>query len=122
MGILDMLTSVLAARAASDLDPAVIPVALSDVLGNGGQGGGLSAIVARLEQAGFADQVKSWIGAGENLPVSAEQLQEVLGAATVRQLAVRFGIPADQLSTVLAQVLPSAIDRASPTGALPPEA
>jgi uncharacterized protein YidB (DUF937 family) len=34
---------------------------LSEVLGNGGQGG-LSAIVAKLQQAGLGDQVKSWIG------------------------------------------------------------
>ncbi|NGX97321.1 MAG: DUF937 domain-containing protein [Candidatus Afipia apatlaquensis] len=118
MGILDMLTSVMAARAASELDSAVIPAVLSEVLGSGNQGG-LSAIVARLEQAGLGDQVKSWIGTGQNLPVSAQQLQQVLGNDVVRQLATRFGIPVDQLSTVLAQVLPGAVDRASPEGALP---
>jgi uncharacterized protein YidB (DUF937 family) len=37
----------------------------------------------------------------------------------VKQLATRFGIPVDQLSTVLAQVLPTAIDQASPKGTLP---
>jgi Uncharacterized protein conserved in bacteria len=79
----------------------------------------LSAIVARLEQAGLGDQVKSWIGTGQNLPVSAQQLQQVLGNDVVRQLATRFGIPVDQLSTVLAQVLPGAVGRASPEGALP---
>lgn len=121
MGILDMLTSVLAARAASDLEPGIIPVVLSEVLGRDNQGG-LSAIVAKLEQAGLGDQVKSWIATGPNLPVSALQLQEVLGSTTVRQLATRFGIPVDQLSTVLAQVLPAAVDQASPEGALPPTA
>jgi uncharacterized protein YidB (DUF937 family) len=118
MGILDMLTSVMASRAASELETAVIPVVLSEVLGNGSEGG-LSAIVARLQQAGFGDQVKSWIGTGQNLPISAQQLQEVLGNDVVRQLATRFGIPVDQLSTVLAQVLPPAVDRASPNGTLP---
>ncbi len=118
MGILDMLTSVMAARAAKELDPAVIPVILSEVLGSGGAGG-LSAIVARLEQAGLGDQVRSWIGTGANLPVSALQLQEILGSDVVRQLATRFGIPVDQLSTVLSQVLPNAVDQASPNGTLP---
>ncbi len=115
MGILDMLTSVMAARAASELDSAVIPAVLSEVLGSGNQGG-LSAIVARLEQAGLGDQVKSWIGTGQNLPVSAQQLQQVLGNDVVRQLATRFGIPVDQLSTVLAQVLPE-----QSTGQVPKE-
>ena len=121
MGILDMLTSVMAARAASELEPGIVPVALGEVLGSDSQGG-LSAIVAMLEQAGFGDQVKSWIAIGDNLPISALQLQEVLGSATVRQLATRLGIPADQLSTVLAQVLPAAVDQASPQGTLPPTA
>jgi uncharacterized protein YidB (DUF937 family) len=118
MGILDMLTSVMASRAASELETAVIPVVLSEVLGNGSEGG-LSAIVARLQQAGFGDQVKSWIGTGQNLPISAQQLQQVLGSDVVKQLATRFGIPVDQLSTVLAQVLPTAVDQASPKGTLP---
>lgn len=118
MGILDMLTSVMASRAASELETAVIPVVLSEVLGNGSQGG-LSAIVAKLQQAGFGDQVKSWIGTGQNLPISAQQLQQMLGSDVVKQLAARFGIPADQLSTVLAQVLPTAVDQASPKGTLP---
>jgi uncharacterized protein YidB (DUF937 family) len=118
MGILDMLTSVMASRAASELETAVIPVVLSEVLGNGSEGG-LSAIVARLQQAGFGDQVKSWIGTGQNLPISAQQLQQVLGSDVVKQLATRFGIPVDQLSTVLAQVLPTAIDQASPKCTLP---
>ena len=67
MGILDMLTSVMAARAAKELDPAVIPAILGEVLGSGGAGG-LSAIVAKLQQAGLGDQVKSWIGNGTIRP------------------------------------------------------
>lgn len=118
MGILDMLTSIMASRAAGELETAVIPVVLSEVLGNGSQGG-LSAIVAKLQQAGFGEEVKSWIGTGQNLPISAQQLQEVLGSDLVKQLASRFGIPADQLSIVLAQVLPTVVDQASPKGTLP---
>jgi uncharacterized protein YidB (DUF937 family) len=118
MGILDTLTSMMASKGASAIEAAGIPVILGEVLGNGGQGG-LSAIVAKLQQAGLGDQVKSWIGTGENLPISAQQLQEVLGSDMVRQLAGRFGIPVDQLSTVLAQVLPTAVDHASPSGTLP---
>lgn len=121
MGLLDTLTSMMASKAAGEIEAAVIPVVLSEVLGNGGQGGqgGLSAIVAKLEQAGLGEQVKSWIGTGQNLPISAQQLQQVLGSDVVRQLAGRFGIPVDQLSTVLAQVLPNAVDHASPSGTLP---
>lgn len=121
MGILDMLTSVLAARSADSLDKSLIPIVLKEVLGHGDQGG-LSSIVERMTQAGLGDIAKSWVGTGENIPISAQQLQDLLGNDNVRQIAKRFGIPVDQLSTVLAQVLPAAVDGASPNGALPPKA
>ena len=118
MGILDTLKGLLSSSEANALEAAIVPVVLNEVLGKGDQGG-LSAIVAKLEQAGLGDQVKSWIGNGHNLPITAQQLQEVLGSETVRQLAAKFGVPVDQLSTVLAQVLPTAVDKASPAGKLP---
>ena len=97
MGILDSLeNSPMFKGALGQLEAAVIPAVLGEVLGQGGQGG-LSAIVAKLEQAGLGDQVKSWIGNGQNLPISAEQLQQVLGSDVAKQLAARFNIPLDQL-------------------------
>jgi uncharacterized protein YidB (DUF937 family) len=119
MGILDSLeNSGVLKGALGQLEAAVLPVVLSEVLGNGSQGG-LNAIVAKLQQAGFGDQVKSWIGNGQNLPITAEQLQQVLGSDTVKQLAARFNLPIDQLGKVLAEQLPLAVDHASPDGRLP---
>jgi uncharacterized protein YidB (DUF937 family) len=98
MGILDSLENNPALRSAlGQLGAAVLPAVLSEVFGTNNQGG-LSAIVARLQQAGFGDQVKSWLGDGQNLPISADQLRRVLGSDTVRQLAARYNIPVDQLS------------------------
>jgi uncharacterized protein YidB (DUF937 family) len=119
MGILDSLENSPAFKSAlGQLEAAVVPVVLSEVLGKSGQGG-LNAILAKLQQAGFGDQVKSWIANGQNLPITAEQLQQVLGSDTVRQLAARFNIPVDQLAKVLAQQLPTVVDHASPDGKLP---
>jgi uncharacterized protein YidB (DUF937 family) len=119
MGIFDSLENSPALKGVlGQLGSAVIPVVLSEVLGNGNQGG-LSAIVAKLEQAGLGEQVKSWIGSGQNLPITAEQLQQVLGSDTVRQLAAKFNIPVDELAKLLAQQLPAAVDHASPDGKLP---
>jgi len=119
MGILDSLENSPAFKGAlGQLEAAVVPVVLSEVLGNGSQGG-LSAIVAKLQQAGFGDQVRSWIGNGKNLPITADQLQQALGSDTVKQLAARFNIPVDQLAKILAQQLPAAVDHASPEGKLP---
>jgi uncharacterized protein YidB (DUF937 family) len=119
MGILDSLENSPAFKGAlGQLGAAVLPTVLSEVLGSGGQGG-LTAIVAKLQQAGLGDQVKSWIGNGQNLPITAEQLQQVLGSDTVRQLAAKYNIPVDQITQILAQQLPKAVDHASPDGKLP---
>jgi uncharacterized protein YidB (DUF937 family) len=119
MGILDSLQNSPAFKnALGQLEGAVLPVVLSEVLGSGSQGG-LSAIVAKLQQAGFGDQVKSWLGNGQNLPITAQQLQEVLGSDAVRQLAAKYNIPVDQITQILAQRIPNAVDKASPDGKLP---
>ena len=125
MGILDSLENSPEFKAAlGQLEAAVVPAVLGEVLGNGGQGG-LSAIVAKLQQAGFGDQVKSWIGNGQNLPITAEQLQQVLGSDTVKQLAARFNIPVDQISKVLAATAsrgrgPRQSEREAPASGLTP--
>jgi uncharacterized protein YidB (DUF937 family) len=119
MGILDSLENSPAFKSAlGQLGAAVLPVMMSEVMGTGGQGG-LSAIVAKLEQAGFGDHVKSWIGNGQNLPITADQLRHVLGNDTVRQIAAKYNIPIDQVAEVLAHQLPLAVDQASPDGKLP---
>ena len=119
MGILDSLENSPELKSMlGQLGAAVIPAVLGEVMGNGGQGG-LSAIVAKLEQAGLGDQVKSWIGNGQNLPITADQLRAALGSDVVKQLAARFNVPIDQLSQVLAEQLPKAVDHASPDGKLP---
>ncbi len=119
MGILDSLGDSPAFKGVlGQLEATVLPAVLSEVFGSGGQGG-LNAIVAKLQQSGFGDQVKSWLGNGQNLPITAEQLQQVLGNDTVRQLAARYNIPVDQISQILAQQLPKAVDHASPDGRLP---
>jgi uncharacterized protein YidB (DUF937 family) len=122
VGILDSLENSPAFKGAlGQLGAAVLPVVLSEVMGTGNQGG-LNAIVAKLQQAGLGDQVKSWIGNGQNLPITADQLRQVLGSDTVKQLAAKYNIPVDQLSEVLAHQLPLAVDHASPDGKLPPGA
>jgi uncharacterized protein YidB (DUF937 family) len=116
MGILDSLEN---SGILGQLGAAVLPAVLGEVMGTGGQGGTLSSIVAKLQQAGFGNQVSSWIGNGQNLPITADQLKQVLGSDVVRQLAAKYNIPIDQVSEVLAHQLPLAVDKASPDGKLP---
>src|SRR5437879_13523022 len=94
MGILDSLENSLENSDAfkgvlGQLEAAVVPVVLSEVLGDGGQGG-LSAIVAKLQQAGFGDQVKCWIGKGQSRAWTGEHAQRVPARATHQQSARRI--------------------------------
>ncbi len=115
MGILNSLES---SGILGQLGAAVLPAVLGEVMGSGGQGG-LNAIVAKLQQAGLGDIAKSWVGTGQNLPITADQLKQVLGSDVVRQLAAKYNIPIDQVAEVLAHQLPQAVDNASPDGKLP---
>jgi uncharacterized protein YidB (DUF937 family) len=81
--------------------------------------GGIDGVVAELEKTGYGQQVKSWIGTGSNLPISAEEIKKALGSEKLKDLAASTGIPVDKAAEYLAQHLPTAIDKATPNGNLP---
>ena len=56
---------------------------------------------------------------GRNLPISAEQIQAVLGSAQVQALAAKAGIDPQKASQAIAQILPQLVDRCTPNGQLP---
>lgn len=83
------------------------------------QGGGLAGLVQAFQQNGLGDAVASWIGTGQNQPITAGQIQAVLGSDAVKQIAAKMGLSPDAVSAKLAEVLPGAIDRLTPDGQLP---
>ncbi|GBQ81470.1 hypothetical protein AA13595_0652 [Gluconacetobacter johannae DSM 13595] len=82
---------------------------------------GISSLMAQAEQAGLGDKVRSWIGSGQNLPISADELRSILSSQQVQALADRTGLPASTILPALAQFLPAAVDRQTPSGE-PPKA
>lgn len=85
------------------------------------QSGGLAGLVTNFQKNGLGDVVSSWIGTGKNLPISADQIQKVLGNQQVSQLAQRVGINPEKVTTTLASVLPGLVDKLTPNGKLPSE-
>lgn len=81
--------------------------------------GGIQGVVGEFEKTGYGQQVTSWVSTGPNLAINAEQIQHALGSEKVKELAAKFGIPVDKVSDLLAQHLPTAIDKATPEGKLP---
>lgn len=89
------------------------------LLANDGEHGGLGGLVGKFEQAGLGNVVSSWIGSGQNLPISADQLQSVLGSDAVAGIAAKLGInPSDALGQ-LSTMLPGLVDKLTPNGAAP---
>jgi uncharacterized protein YidB (DUF937 family) len=80
------------------------------------QPGGLPGLVQSFHDKGLGNLVSSWVGTGQNLPISAEQIQHVLGSEQVKQLAAKAGISPDVAGSSLAQLLPTLVDRLTPNG------
>jgi len=81
--------------------------------------GGISGLVEKFQQGGLGDIVSSWVGTGANLPISAEQIQAVLGNEQIAGLAAKLGLDSSQLSQQLAEHLPTLVDSLTPGGELP---
>ncbi|NHO33226.1 YidB family protein [Acetobacter fallax] len=76
----------------------------------------IQQIVAKADDAGLGDKVRSWIGKGDNLPVSPDEIKQILGNSEVQNLVARTGLPADSLLPALAHFLPDAVDKKTPEG------
>ena len=89
--------------------------------GNGGgfDMGGLAGIVDAFQKGGLGHLADSWVGTGQNLPVNADQLSEILGSDKIRQIANQLGLSQGDVSGGLAQILPQLIDKVTPNGQIP---
>lgn len=82
--------------------------------------GGVSGVVDQFQRQGFGDTVKSWVGTGQNMPISPDDLHSALGPDTMNQLAAKLGMTPQELAAKLSTVLPQAIDKLTPQGVVPP--
>ena len=120
MGLLDNLTSALTSQpgqgAGANPTSAVISEALT-LIEN--RQGGLGGLLQSFQQNGLGHLFESWVGTGQNLPISASQIQSVLGAECTAKIAQATGIPQEQIESHLATLLPQLIDHMTPNGQLP---
>ncbi len=83
-----------------------------------GEGLDIGGITDKLKEGGLGDQVSSWLGDGENTPVSAEQLTDALGADKMGEMASKLGVDAGSAAETLSQAMPSLFDKMSSGGSL----
>jgi uncharacterized protein YidB (DUF937 family) len=95
------------------------PLAASVMQMINNQPGGLSGLVQQFHDKGLGGLMSSWVGTGQNLPISADQLQHVLGSEQVKDIAAKAGISPDMVTSHLSQLLPMLIDKMTPSGQVP---
>jgi uncharacterized protein YidB (DUF937 family) len=84
-----------------------------------GGGGGLAGLAEQFQRNGMGDVMSSWVGKGENLPISPDQLGNVLGGDMLGKLTQQTGMGQGDLLGQLSQMLPQMVDKATPDGAIP---
>jgi len=83
------------------------------------QPGGLSGLLQCFHEKGLGGLASSWVGTGQNLPISTEQIESVLGCEQVKQLAAKAGISPETAGAALSQLLPTLVDKLTPNGQIP---
>ncbi len=85
----------------------------------GNLGGGLGALLEQFSRAGLGDAAQSWVGTGQNQPVSPDQISQVFGGDTIAQLAQQLGLAPGEVAGQMSQLLPEVVDRLTPSGQIP---
>jgi len=83
-----------------------------------GEGMDMGGIVEKLKSGGLSDQVSSWMGDGENAPVSADQLTSAIGSDKMGEMASKLGIEPGEAAEKLSGLLPTIMDKMSSGGNL----
>ncbi|MET9363877.1 YidB family protein [Streptomyces sp. NPDC006632] len=97
--------------------------ALLGALGGGGRSNGdnpLGGLLDMLTKSGLADQAQSWVGTGDNQSVSGSQIADALPDGALQQAAEEAGVSPQEAADQIAQHLPQAVDKLTPSGELPP--
>jgi uncharacterized protein YidB (DUF937 family) len=124
MGILDTVLGAIKSQVNNNTAPGAVGTdhgLLESVIGmiSDPSTGGLSGLIDKISAGGLGDQVASWIGTGNNLPITAEQIQQVLGSSFVQGLAAKMGINTADAAGSLANILPQIVDKLTPEGQVP---
>ncbi len=96
---------------------------MGGALGASGLGGvlsgGLGDLLKQFQGAGKGDVANSWVGTGQNQPVTPADLSKVLTPEQLDFLATHTGLSHEELLAGLSEHLPKAIDHLTPDGRMP---
>jgi uncharacterized protein YidB (DUF937 family) len=82
-------------------------------------GAKMAGLMDNLSNSGWSEQVKSWIGTGDNQPISPQAVAKAVGPDQLQAAAKDAGMTSEQAADTLSNVLPQVVDQASPAGKPP---
>ena len=118
MGLFDDVLSMAGAAAGQQEQHAGALSAILEYV-NSPQVGGVAGLQKMFEQGGLGGVFSSWVSNGHNLPVSADQLQNVLHSGALQQAAQKAGIDPSQLTAMMSTLLPHLVDKLTPNQQIP---
>ena len=118
MGLIDEVLALAGSTSAQQSQHASALGAILSYI-NSPQVGGLAGLQRMFQQGGLGNIMSSWIGSGQNLPVSASQLQGVLHGGAFEQAAQQAGIDSSSLTSIMSTLLPHLVDKLTPNGQMP---
>lgn len=80
------------------------------------QNGGLEGVLGKFREAGMGAQADSWVGTGQNMGISAEQLQQIFGSRALSDVASQLGMSQNQAGSAMSEMLPELINQLTPQG------
>jgi uncharacterized protein YidB (DUF937 family) len=83
--------------------------------------GGLPALIGQFTKAGHGEQASSWVGQGQNAPISADVLSQVFGQERIEQAGQQFGVDPQVAAGGLAGLLPELVNQLTPKGQIEPQ-
>jgi uncharacterized protein YidB (DUF937 family) len=119
MGLLDSILGAVSGKTEGSGGAAQLIGVLGGLLA---QSGGLQGLANKFAQSGQGNAFQSWVGMGENQPISSDQIQNALGSDQVKALAAKMGVDPAQASSFLAEYLPKVVDKLTPEGKVDPAA
>src|SRR5262245_8958559 len=89
--------------------------------GMGGMGGmgGLGGLLEQFQRMGYGEQANSWVGTGQNMPISPDVITQVFGRDGLSKIAAQAGLSEAETSHGLSQLLPGVVDKLTPDGQMP---
>jgi uncharacterized protein YidB (DUF937 family) len=119
MGLLDSIVGQVSGALEGSVPGGQVHPGLMDVVSTLLTQGGLQGLIGQFEQQGLGGVVSSWVGSGQNLAITPDQVQSVLGESHIAAVAAKLGLSPQDVANQLAGLLPHAVDSVTPAGAVP---